>query len=242
MTAEQGSQFPIPPPPGARGTLRLLKAGTGFCKPDVWVVDAEGNASIWKTYGRRPGWERRTLGKWLAQREGRIIGKLEDMEGFPKLLGHPDPWTVEMTLLEAEPVPEVKAGGALNEAYFTQLWVMISAMHARGIIHGDLRRKNLLRAPGDPGTPRIVDFTQCPHFREPIRGIRGWIYREAVHVDRVTFVKLKKWFLGRDNIAREELAELDDIPWHLKLGRGFRNRVYRPFKHWRTGKKRGNKG
>lgn len=54
------------PPPDAPGALRLLKAGHGFGQPDIWIVDAEGDARVWKTWMRRPRWERATVGRWLA--------------------------------------------------------------------------------------------------------------------------------------------------------------------------------
>lgn len=156
---------------------------------------------------------------------------LEDLEGFPRVLGYPDAYTVEMSLLDAEPVPETKQQGGLDERYFEQLGEMLAAMHARGINHGDLRRKNLLRAPGDPSTPRIVDFTQCFRFHVPVRGLRAWLLGELVRVDRVTFVKLKRWYLGKGAISSAEQEMLDSPPWHLVLGRALRQRIYRPLKH-----------
>src|SRR5690606_1580183 len=96
------------PPSGAPGQAKLLKAGRGFFQPDIWIVDADGDARVWKTWQRRPAPERFLVGRWLAKREGLTIRALQDMEGFPALLGWPDPATVEMTLMNAEPVPEVK--------------------------------------------------------------------------------------------------------------------------------------
>lgn len=223
------------PPPDAPGALRLLKAGHGFGQPDIWIVDAEGDARVWKTWMRRPRWERATVGRWLAQREGRNIAALEDLAEFPRFLGHPHPATVAMSLMDAEPVPELKNGKGLNAAYFHRLEELLEEMHRRGINHGDLRRKNLLRAPGDPSTPRMVDFTQSLHLPPPRRGIRAYIMREAVRIDRVTFLKLKKWFLGDDALTPDEEAEAERRPWHLRLGRRLRKKIYRPFKHWRLG-------
>lgn len=226
------------PPPGAPGKARLLKAGGGLLQPDIWVItDSEGRESVWKTWGRRPAWEQATLARWLARREADIIRALQDLHGFPQFLARPDSVTIEMSLLDAEPVPEVKRGGELTTLYFMRLRIMLDAMHRRGINHGDLRRKNLLRAPGNPDVPRMVDFTQCFHFQTPVAGLRKIIFREAKRVDDVTYVKLKRWYLGEDSLTEEEKRIFADIPWHLKLGRFLRKKVYRRFKHWRKGQK-----
>lgn len=223
----------VSPPADAPEPTRLLKAGRGFLQPDIWVVDLNGRPRVWKTWARRPGWERRLFGRWLAGREGRILRALADLEGFPRFLAYPHSHTLEMSLMDAEPVPEIKLAGHLDRTYFDRLELLLTAMHTRGINHGDLRRKNLLRAPGDPSTPLIVDFTQCLHWSPPRGFFRDIVFREAIRIDRVTFLKLKKWFLGEDALTTDELEEMNDVPWHLTLGRLARKKVYRPFKHWR---------
>ncbi len=227
-----------PPPPGAPGGTSLLKAGSGAFSPDIWIVDSHGNPRVWKSWWRRPWIEKHTFGRWLARRESRITSVLQDLEGFPRFLSRPHPWTLEISLLDAEPVPELKGGKGLNAQYFARLEGLLSEMHRRGVNHGDLRRKNLLRAPGDPSTPRVVDFTQCFYMPPPRRGPRRWIFRQAVRVDRVTFLKLKSWFLGRETLTPAECEEISRIPWHLYLGRFLRKKIYRPFKHWRQGTRR----
>src|SRR5690606_26059722 len=114
----------IPTPPGAPGELRLLKAGRGPVQPDVWIVDGQGRPRVWKTYWRKfPPW-RATGCKWLAAREGRILRRLADVRVVPRFLSHPQPWTLEMSLLDAEPVPEMKGGDALSPLYFDRLWAL----------------------------------------------------------------------------------------------------------------------
>ncbi|MBI1290495.1 hypothetical protein GC173_04540 [bacterium] len=216
------------PPPDAPLPVRLLKACGGFGKPSIWIVDLEGTPRVWKTWACRPSWERRTLGRRLAQHEGKVIKALSGLEGFPTLLGHPHPWTIEMTLLDAEPVPEIKHGEALSPLYFERLWEALEAMHARGINHGDLRRKNLLRAPGDPHTPRLVDFTQSLYFPPPQSFPKSWILNEAIRIDRVTFLKLKRWYAGPESLTQIEIGEALCIPWHLRVGRFLRQSLYRP--------------
>lgn len=226
----------VPPPSDAPLPVRLLKASEGIGKPSIWIVDLNGTPRVWKTWASRPGWERRTLGRRLAHREGRIIRALSGLEGFPTFLGHPHPWTLEMSLLDAEPVPEIKHGDALTPLYFDRLWAALSAMHQRGINHGDLRRKNLLRAPGDPNTPRLVDFTQSMHVPPPGSFPWSWFLSEAIRIDRVTFLKLKRWYTGPDSMTEVERQDALSIPWHLRVGRFFRQFCYRPVRRAFQGK------
>ena len=220
-----------PPPPGAPGRCVLLKAGFGMFQPDIWIVDADGTPRVWKTWQRRPAPERLLIGRRLARREGLILQALAGLERVPRFVAWPQPYTLEMSLLSAEPVPETKGDRcALSALYFERLWVMLEHLHAHGIHHGDLRRKNLLRAPNDCDTPLLIDFTQSLHVRMPARGIRGWALREAIHIDRVTFLKLKRWYLG--TLSPEEQRELDSPPWHLRLGRTLRKGLYRPVRRW----------
>lgn len=228
----------LPAPPDSPGRVVLLKRGRGVFQPDLWVVDADGEPRVWKTWRRKNTIERCLYGKRLARREGEILQRLSDLEGLPRFLSHPDPWTIEMTLLDAEPVPEVKEGGGLTAVYFDRLWELLDGMHQRGINHGDLRRKNLMRAPGDASTPRMLDFTQSFSFTPPVVGIRARLLREAIRVDRVTFLKLKRWYLGRACLTPEEIADMEAIPWHLKAGQFLRKKMYRPLKHLIRGKKR----
>ena len=117
---------------------------------------------------------------------------------------------------------------------------MLTFMHEHGINHGELRRKNLLRAPGDPGTQRMVDFTQSFHFHPPVRGIRKMLLDQAIRIDRVTFLKLKRWYLGPESLSPEEEKEFRDVPWHLTVGRFLRKKIYRPVRRkmrkWKTEK------
>lgn len=228
----------LPAPPGAPGRAVLLKEGRGLFQPDIWIVDADAGAVVWKTWSRKGAVERFLYGRRLARHEARVLRVLAGLEGVPRFLGHPDPWTISMTLLDSEPVPEVKGERVLTEEYFDRLWDMLRAMHERGVNHGDLRRRNLLRAPGDSSTPRVVDFTQSFAFTVPLRGWRALLFRQAVRIDRVTFLKLKRWYLGRENLGAAEIREMEDIPWHLSVGRFLRRRLYRPFKHAVFGRRR----
>ncbi|MBI5153822.1 hypothetical protein HZA57_01170 [Candidatus Poribacteria bacterium] len=148
------------------------------------------------------------------------------MEGVPGLLGRPEPWTIEMTCLDAVPVLTSKDGHGLDGSYFDAFAAMLVEMHRRGLNHGDIRRMNLLRDT-QTGRPCLVDFAQS----FPARGIGALFAPVARRVDRIKFLQLKRWYLG--TLPPHELAELKSRPWYMRAGHFLRKRLYRPWKHWR---------
>jgi hypothetical protein len=213
-------------PPIAPGA-RLLKRGEGMAHPDVWAVPgADGVPQVWKSWGRRPALERATLGRILAAREARALALLAGIDGVPRLLGRPHPWTVAMTLLDAEPLSS-KPDPLITREFFDHLWRMIEAMHQRGLTHGDVRLHNILRSRGTPVRPLLIDFTQS---LVPLASVRGILRR----TDRLKYLQLKARLLPHA-LSEGEQAELARRPWWFRLGHLWRDRLYRPFKHWRRG-------
>jgi hypothetical protein len=219
------------PHPGAS----LLKEGRSATQPDVWSIPRpDGPRAVVKTFERSPRLLRATVCRWIAAREGRNLALLDGIDGVPKLLGRPAPWAIEMTQLPAEPVPARRGSGpALAPAYFDRLGQILAEMHRRGLNHGDLRRLNLLVDPGT-GLPCVLDFAQSMYRRKPGSLFDRLVFRKAVEVDRLKFLELKKWYLG-EVLSPEEESELRTPPFHLRIGKFLRKRLYRPFKHWRSG-------
>lgn len=218
-----------PPAPSAT----LLKQSNSVFQPDLWRIEEQGEARVWKTFRESPYLIRATVGRWLAAREALNLTILEDLPRVPRLLGRPEPWTVEMTWLDAEALPRSKPNDVQPE-YFAELERLIAQMHERNINHGDLRRKNLMRDP-ETGLPVLIDFAQS--FYSPSRKSLFSILfmRHLFNIDRVTLLKLKKWYLGAGSLNDRELNALRHPPGHLRFGRFVRKRIYKPFKHWRRG-------
>ena len=230
---------PTPPVPGAQ----LLKAGESAVQPDVWELQRGGRRVVWKTFRESNRLARGTIGRWLARREARNLRLLGGMPRTPEFLGMPEPWTIEMSWLDAECVAEFKTGHGIDGAWFDELERMLAEVHRRGMNHGDLRRKNLMNERSS-NLPCLLDVAQSMHAKSPRSLFARLVMGPAQQVDRVTFLKLKAWYLGSGALTGEEQAEFDAAPWHLKAGQFLRKKVYRPYKHWRRGKggkKRGRK-
>ncbi len=212
------------PVPGAES----LKSAASWVQPDVWKLQRDGRVVVWKTFRRSPWFLRMTLCRWMARREARNLKILQGLDWAPVFLGMPEPTTIEMTFLEAAPVPEKKF--TLDSEYFDRLWKVIDEMHTRGLNHGDLRRKNLLCSTRD-GSPLMVDFAQCMYCPSRKSLFFRLVQRRAYDVDRITFLKLKEWYIGTKNITAEEKAAVRNRPFHLRVGQFLKKQVYRRIKH-----------
>ena len=73
----------------------------------------------------------------MVNREARTLARLAGLDGVPHLISMPEPTTLEMTWLDAEPVPESKHHPAIDARYFDELARLVAELHARGINHGD---------------------------------------------------------------------------------------------------------
>lgn len=211
-----------PPPPPEPGAV-LLKDADSAVQPDVWKLGDGPDARVLKTFRRSPAPVRGTLGRIIAYREARNLRVLSGLPGVPRFLRMPDPWSVEMTWLDAEPLPERKK--SMEPEWFDRLGALLREMHARGLNYGDLRRKNLLRSRVD-GSPCLVDFAQCMHAPDARSLFHRIVMRRAFEVDDSTLLKLKKWYVGGPRLTADERVRVRRVPRHLQIGRVLKKQVY----------------
>jgi serine/threonine protein kinase len=77
-----------------------------------------------------------------------------------------------------------------SDGFFAQLLELIQQMHARGVAHGDLKRKdNILVGPGEQ--PFIVDFGTAYFQREAQSSLRGWLFKFMRQTDYNAWIKHK---------------------------------------------------
>lgn len=212
---------PDPPAPGAVA----LKLSTSALHPDVWKIGEGGDARVLKTFRRSPAWARATVGRAIARREARNLKALAGLPGLPQFLRRPEPWSVEMTWLDAEHLPVEKK--TMEPEWFDRLGELLREMHRRGLNYGDLRRQNLMRSRAD-GSPCLVDFAQCMYAPNPRSLFHRVVMRRAFEVDDATLLKLRKWYVGGKRLTPEERARAHQVPRHLKVGQFLKKSVYAP--------------
>lgn len=130
------------------------------------------------------------FGRRAIRREARLYELLAGVRGIPQSFGLA---AGEHLVLEYVPgqtlrtaAPELKD----RERFFTRLLDTIRAMHAAGVAHGDLKRKeNTLVGPDE--TPYIIDFGIACLRPEPARGSGGRRFDLTRQMDLNAWIKLR---------------------------------------------------
>lgn len=128
-----------------------------------------------------------------------------------------------------------QAATTLNnrEAFFTRLLATIQAMHAAGVAHGDLKRKeNILVGPDE--TPWIIDFGIACQRGAGSGGLRRRRFELTRQIDLNAWIKLKHGTrpeaLSAEEaalyrpLAIERLARKARAPWQFLTLRRARKR------------------
>ncbi|GAB4175048.1 MAG: hypothetical protein Kow0020_10620 [Wenzhouxiangellaceae bacterium] len=96
----------------------------------------------------------RGLANRLAlRREARAYRRLSGVAGIPACHGLIDGRWLVLDHIEVRPFRD----GPRRDDYFDRLLTIIEAMHARGVAHGDLKRKSNLGVDAE-GAPVLLDF------------------------------------------------------------------------------------
>lgn len=223
-TKSDGSMLP------GRGNLdqfekSYLKKAASWVGPDVVLLTApDGVRFVMKDWATRPFLFRSTWCRLAASREIKVYQKLRGMKGVPQLICTLGSHGFVMEWLDARTLPITKMRDLLGLDFFDRLTEIVHEMHSRGVAHGDLRRRNILR--GLDGLPKLIDFETAVHANNTPEG--GWLFRAISGIDDITVVKIRARYFP-DSVTSEERLLLDEVPWHLAWGRFLRKKVYTPF-------------
>lgn len=202
---------------------RLIKAGHTWLSPDVTLLENGNERWVLKDYFKRPSLVRTCWGRWVIQRESYALGRLAGLPGIPGLAGIVPPDGLVMECVDGETLPRRGLHDRVGPEFFDLCAELLRQMHARGVAHGDLRRKNILVTP--EGKPCLIDFQTAlvdgPGF------FRSRIFRYMAAVDDWNLLRMKeKSFPGA--MREEEQALLNRAPFLLRAARFLRQNVYGP--------------
>jgi predicted Ser/Thr protein kinase len=97
------------------------------------------------------------LWRALLEREAAVYERLAHVPGVPRAFGIVGDRYLALQYVEGPSLREYEARIADREAFFGKLRQTLEAMHAAGVAHGDLKRKdNVIVAAGEE--PYLVDF------------------------------------------------------------------------------------
>ena len=153
------------PPPGpfpAEVRVTVLKRGPWF-KADILRLQDQGGARILKDFSSKSP-PIRWFGRRQLRREWRALRRLKGLAGFPRVLGEVPPCALLL---------EPMNGGAITRfrrrrpeeigPMLDRLDRLVEAMHARGVAHLDLRKRDNILVT-EAGEPSIIDFNASIAF------------------------------------------------------------------------------
>ena len=174
--------FPVP----RRGDLaraERISAG-GFANPDVFVLEHAGAKLVVKDFAPRSALVRATVARWIVRREQRAWRALAAHAAVPRWVGAIDALAFAVEHRAGRPLSRSVARETPS-AFFAQLAAAIDEMHARGVVHLDLRHQGNVLV-GDDGAPVLIDFgsalvlTPGSLLARLARALLGWIDHGAV--------------------------------------------------------------
>ncbi len=158
-----------------------------FAKPDLNRAEVGGRSVMVKDVGKKNFILRWTLGLWLIHKEWRIYSRLTGIKGIPRPVERVDRFAFAMEFIPGKPLLR---GEPVPPSFFADLEQVLTNVHARGVVHLDLRHKgNILIS--EKGEPFLIDFNSSLAFKE--KGFfRRYLFPLLRWVDHGGLLKLKK--------------------------------------------------
>lgn len=142
------------------------------------LIDRDGQRAVVKDFAARAPWLRATLGRWLVARELRAYRALAGHPDVPRLLGRAGPYGLAVEYRPGRRLSRQRAN-ELPPDFVDRLDRAVRAMHARGVVHLDLRHRSNVLVAGD-GAPVLIDFASAVCLRPgrwPDRALLRWLAR-----------------------------------------------------------------
>jgi serine/threonine protein kinase len=146
------------------------------------------------------GW----FGRRAIQRESKAYERLLGIAGIPRSYGMADSKHLVLEHVRGPTLRIVAADLDDRESFFARLLASIQAMHAAGVAHGDLKRKeNTLVGPGQ--TPYIIDFGVACLYSDSDGHLKQKKFELMQQMDLNAYIKLKYGHLS-DQMSPEDAA------------------------------------
>ncbi len=166
-----------------------LQRGAGR-KPDVLLYELRDGPAVVKAvvkdFGARAPWLRATLGRWLIARELRAYRVLAGHPNVPRLLGRIDAYAFSIEHRPGRRLSRQRAS-ELAPDFLAQLATAVRGLHARGVVHLDLRHRSNVLVDAS-GAPVLIDFASAVCLA-PTRWPQSWLLRALARIDEAALAK-----------------------------------------------------
>ncbi len=161
-------------------------------------------------------WWARVPARRAAGREARVLRRLEDVAGVPRLLAW-DGRRLVRSYIEGAPMQEMRPR---TSAYYRRALRLLAALHRRGVVHNDLAKEPNWLVDAE-GRPALVDFQLAGQFRR-----RGILFRVLAREDLRHALKHKRTYCPAALSARQRRVLATPAP-HSRLWRATGKRLYK---------------
>lgn len=191
----------------------------GGSRPDVLLIEINGEHAVLKDQGSADKWFATLLGPLLNWRECKALKKLETLECIPNLLAVPTKRSFLMSYHESEQITRLDKFTPEWPDFFEKLQAAISQMHELGVAHNDLRNPtNTLVMPN--GEPILVDLVACYCQSGKWNLPNQWLFKKFCQVDLSAVTKIKKR-VAKDLVSEQDI-EADQIAGRIGMAaKGF---------------------
>ena len=202
----------------------VFHKGRSAGQADLYALKWDGQEALLKDFSTRPAWIRFFWGRFVIAREFRVMRRLWGVEGIPKVLATVGSYGILMERLNAVRIPH-RTETAPPIEFFDRASELVRTIHARGIGHGDLRRKNILI--DAEGRPYLIDFATAVSVKPGItKLVLQPAFRFYERIDAFQLAEMKADFYEAQ-LSEEEREALDHPPWYMRFGWFFKKRVLR---------------
>jgi hypothetical protein len=164
-----------------------LVEGRG-AKADVLVVAVDGGSVIVKDFARRAPWVRQ-LGRLQIRREAAAYRWLHGLSGIPAFVGRIDAFALAIQRIDGERLAFAAPDPERAPRRVSELRSILDAIHARGVVHNDLRGRENVLLRRDGGLS-VLDFAGSIRLR-PGGLAHRLFFRWVTLADEAAFLKWK---------------------------------------------------
>lgn len=213
--------------------------GSGYQASAHLYATSAGDVVVKTPHRRGP---LRGLWRSLLKREHAVYARLDGIPGIPRSFGLVRDECLAIEFVAGPSLREHEGRITDREAFFAKLLATVQAMHAAGVAHGDLKRKdNIIVGPGE--RPYLIDFGIATRRSARSALFNRTVFEPLMQMDLNAWVKLKYGrridtqaepnVLSPEDAARyrplllERLARAVRVPWQTITLR-------RPRQRWRA--------
>ena len=170
-------------------------------KADVFIMAVDGTPVLVKDFSGRSAWAR-LLGRFQVGREAAAYAWLEGIAGVPRFVGRIDGEALAIEWIDGERLAFAQVRPQDAPAIVAELRGIVDRIHARGVVHNDLRGRENVLLRRDGGLV-VIDFAAALRLA-PGGLAHRLMFRFFAMADEAAFLKWKGMVAPGSYTAEDE--------------------------------------